>query len=229
VPRFRILKELKKSLKRKRRIAWTLGAGVALFLLSAWVGVWFAQRVITQRLSEPQVLSVEASVSLAVDNPATDDIQDLSMRDQTLHALSRWNGPIEIVLHRTYLCGEETRLLGRHPTSVAAELLRSHRDWGAGFDSRGVLVMEQAIDDLSPHCRRTAYIAMDKTGLLSLYDGLPQRDKVIRTFFQLDVERLETQISPDRMHELSNGIRISDKEEYDSVLSSFTDYVRLKS
>lgn len=227
--RFRILKELKKYLKRKRRHLWSLGAGVFLFVLASLVGTWSAHQIITQGAFQYQAVPADASVSIGMDNPASEEVWGLSIRDRTIHMLQRWEGPIEVTLHRTYLCGDETRQLGRHPTSVALELLKSHRDWGAAFDSTGVLIMEQSIDDLSPQCRKTAYIAMDSRGNLSLYDGPPRREKVIRTFFQLDIDRLESQMSQDRMLELSNGIRIQDKDEYNRILSTFNEFAILKS
>jgi forespore regulator of the sigma-K checkpoint len=229
VSRFRILKELKKSLKRKRRHVLSLGAGVAFFLLSALVGSWFAHRVVTQSLSESQVYQSDGSVPVWMDNLTAEEEPDSSLREKTLQVLQRRFDEVEVILHRTYLCGEETRQLGRHSSTVAMDLLKSHREWGAEFDSTGRLMMEQTVDDLSPQCRKTAYIGMDKNGNLSLYDGPPRREKVIRTFFQLDVDRLETRMNEDRVFELSNGIRVSDKDEYNSVLSTYNEFAKLKS
>lgn len=228
MPRFRILKEIKKSLKRKRRIVWSLGAGVALFLLATLAGVWLAKWVINLKDMDQQSISVEASIDLSEDTPVTSDMLGMSGREQAMRVLSSWEGPIELVLHRTYLCGEETRQLGRHPTKVAVQLLTAHRDWNAAFDSSGALIMEQHIDDLSLQCRKSAYMAMDKTGNLSLYDGLPKKEKVIQTFFQMDIERLEMRMSPDQLLELSRGIRITDKDEFNSVLSTFNEYALSK-
>jgi forespore regulator of the sigma-K checkpoint len=229
VSRFRILKELKKSIKRKRRHVLSLGAGVVFFLLAALVGSWFAHRVITLSLSESKVYLYDDSVPVWMDNLTVVEEPDWTMREKTLHMLQSRVDEVEVILHRTYLCGEETRQLGKQSSSVAAELLKSHREWGAEFDSIGRLLMEQTVDDLSPQCRKTAYIGMDKNGNLSLYDGPPRREKVIRTFFQLDVDRLETRMNEDRVFELSNGIRVSDKDEYNSVLSTFNEFARLKS
>jgi forespore regulator of the sigma-K checkpoint len=228
VPRFRILKEIKKSLKRKRRIVWSLGAGVAIFLLATLVGVWIAKWIITPNGMDQQSVSVEASIDLLEDNPVTEDMLGMSTREQVIRTLGSWEGPIELVLHRTYLCGEENRQLGRHPTTVAVQLLTAHRDWNAAFDSSGALIMEQSIDDLSLECRKSAYMAMDETGNLSLYDGLPRKEKVIQTFFQMDIERLEMRMSPDQLLELSKGIRITDKDEYNSVLSTFNEFALSK-
>jgi forespore regulator of the sigma-K checkpoint len=227
VSRFRILKELKKSLKRKRRHVWSLGAGVAFFLLAALVGSWLAQRVIAHGPLKESLL-VADTVPAWVDKLAVQEDPVTSEREKTLHSLSRMRADVEVVLHRTYLCGEETRQLGSHSAMDAADLLKAHREWDARLEPAARLIMEETVDDLSPQCRKTAYIGMDKNGYLSLFDGPPKRDKVIRTFFQLDVEMLETRLAPDRISELTGGIRVSDRDEYNSVLSTFNDYASIR-
>lgn len=218
--RFRILKELKKSLKRKRRHVWSLGAGVAFFLLATLAGSWLAYRMIA--LNPSEVFLPMESASAWVDNLSLDP--NASSRELTLRALRDWQGQVQLVLHRTYLCGEETRQLGRLPSAEAAELLKSHREWSASFDSQGKVLMEEAVDDLSPNCRKTAFMGVDKDGNLSLFDGPPWQEKVIRTFFQLDVDMLESRLSEERVKELAEGIRVADKDEYNSVLSTFNEF-----
>ncbi|QMV43826.1 BofC C-terminal domain-containing protein [Cohnella cholangitidis] len=223
--RFRILKELKKSLKRKRRHVWSLGLVAALFLLAAIAGSWMAHRIVAQKPS--QVFLPIESASAWAEEPGL--ARHPTSRDRTLSALQRWHGQVELILHRTYLCGEETRQLGRLSSSEASDLLKSHREWEASFDSAGKMLMEESIDDLSPQCRKTAYIGMDGDGNLTLFDGPPWQEKAIRTFFQLDVEMLESRMSDDRLRDLANGIRVTDKDEYNSVLSSFDEYAIMKS
>lgn len=225
--RFRVLKELKKRLRRKRRHILSLGIGAAVFLLASLTGSWAAYCMVTAGpLSSSQW---EESADSWIDNLNTAQVDNPENQDHVLAALSRWQGEVEIVLHRSYLCGEETRKLGRHTTAQAADLLKSHRAWQAEFDAAGRLVIEEAVDDLSPLCRKTAYIGMDENGNLSLFDGPPNKDNVIRTFFQLDVETLESNLTQDRLHELAHGIRVSDKEEYNSVLSTFREFAKVKS
>ncbi len=218
--RFRILKELKKSLKRKRRHVWSLGMIAVAFVLAALAGTWIADRVVTD-MSMEVIRPAEATQAWP---DRTTAASEPSSRDRTLLALQRLQGEVELVLHRSYLCGEEIRQLGRHSASEAAELLKAHRDWGAKLDASGKLTVQEEVDDLSPKCRKTAYIGVDNDGNLSLFDGPPWKEKVIRTFFQLDVDMLESRLGDDRVRELAEGIRVSDKNEYDSVLSAFNEY-----
>ncbi|MDB4866777.1 MAG: hypothetical protein JWR03_1110 [Cohnella sp.] len=227
---FHIMKEIKKKLKRKRRPVWSLGLLAVVFLAASALGIAAAVAIERSTLGSVPVapVSVWESGAGPTDKPSAPD-PAAKPRDLTLQALARWNGEVEVVLHRVYWCGEETRMLGRHSTGEAAELVKSHREWDVAFDRMGRVVLEELVEDLSPACRRTAYIGMDADGTLSLYDGPPRKDNVIRTFFQLDVRSLESSLSKERLHELAGGIRVSDKNEYNSVLSTYSDYALQKS
>nr|WP_246427575.1 BofC C-terminal domain-containing protein [Paenibacillus phyllosphaerae] len=84
--------------------------------------------------------------------------------------------------------------------------------------------MQQWIDDLSDACKESATFGVDKSGNLSLFDGPPKKEKVLRTFFQLDVNFMESSLPKEQVEQLTTGIRVTDKDEYNSVLSTFSDY-----
>ncbi|WP_276352805.1 BofC C-terminal domain-containing protein [Cohnella caldifontis] len=228
---FRALKELKKKLKRRRRPVLSLGMLAAVFTAASASGVGTAvliQKAILHGDAKPVVQPVADSPYAFLTSEGTGQAPETAS-DAVIQALARWDGEVEIVLHRVYWCGEERRLLGRRSAPEAAKLLRSHREWSAAFDSDGRLVLEETSHDPSPACRKTAYIGMDTDGNLSLFDGPPRKDNVVRTFFQLDVRTLESSVSKERLHELASGIKVTDRDEYDSVLSAFSDYAARKS
>lgn len=227
VLRFRVLKELKKKLKRKRRHVWSLGIGAAVFALAALAGSMGAYAIVknwSDELPDDAVAVFSASDKLGY-GPGYGNTN----RDRTIAALRRREGDVELVLHRSYLCGEETRKLGMHSSEEAYNLILAHREWDASLAAGGKLTLEESVDDLSPYCRKTAYIGLDQDGNLSLFNGPPQKDKVIRTFFQLDVKTLQTSLTQEKLEELMHGIRVSDKDEYNSVISTFSDFARMKS
>ncbi|MFC5402070.1 BofC C-terminal domain-containing protein [Cohnella soli] len=226
--RLRLWKELKKSLKRKRRHVWALGAGAAVFLLSVLTGVWMARAFVGHALGTSTVPIDSATIVAGTIEPSITD-SGSSPRAAVLAELSKRKGNVKLVLHRTYLCGEETRQLGRMTAAEAGELLKAHREWGASLEAAGKLTVEETIDDLSPACRQTSYMGIDKDGNLSLFDGPPWQEKVVRTFFQLDVDMMESRMNEESIRELSRGIRISDKDAYNSVLSSLGEFAALRS
>nr|WP_244988240.1 BofC C-terminal domain-containing protein [Paenibacillus xylanexedens] len=103
-------------------------------------------------------------------------------------------------------------------------LLAQHPEWDATVGTSDELRLKQSVDDLSPLCKQQAYISIDAVGNLNLYEGKPAEEKVIRTFFQLDVGTLESSLPEGVLEQLQQGIRVQDKDEYDSVISTFSDY-----
>ncbi|GGD54722.1 hypothetical protein GCM10010911_10470 [Paenibacillus nasutitermitis] len=157
------------------------------------------------------------------------DSQSGADSGSVIKLLAEYKGPVKVMLHRTYVCGEETSSLGTVDTREVLQMLKHHPEWTAVRGGDHEVIMEQRMDDLSEACKRRAYIGMDKDGNLSLFDGPPKKEKVMRTFFQLDVHYMESSLSKDRMDELLNGIRISDLDDYNSVISTFSDYAKDKS
>ncbi|MDQ0110828.1 BofC C-terminal domain-containing protein [Paenibacillus harenae] len=196
---FSLWKQLRRRLRRKRRPLWMLGGLLPLLMIA---------------ISIPQQAYATYSVQ---DNRAT-----------VIQALRSQEGPVTVNIHRLYVCGEETMPLGRIDSKQLVQLLASHPEWeAAAFDqSNSSLLIEHHVDDLSDYCKNHAYIGIDKDGNLTLYDGEPKKEKVVRTFFQLDVRYMESSLPQDKLDQLTRGIRISDIDEYNSVLSTYSDFAR---
>lgn len=88
------------------------------------------------------------------------------------------------MLRRYYLCGQESRPLGRMTSLQLIRLLEANSGWHATFDkTKNRVLVEQTVDEFSKHCQNEAYMGVDKQGNLSLFEGAPQQEKVLRTFF----------------------------------------------
>ncbi|MEO3947127.1 BofC C-terminal domain-containing protein [Gorillibacterium sp. CAU 1737] len=126
---------------------------------------------------------------------------------------------------RVYVCGEELQALG--PMTKRDLMLYATRfpQASASLTADGQVMFTEEIEDLSPGCKENAFFGMDAGGNLTLYDGVPEDQKVIRTFFQLNVEDLRSSLPADAWDELHTGIRVRDLEEFQSVLSTFSDYM----
>ncbi|SFS58647.1 forespore regulator of the sigma-K checkpoint [Paenibacillus sp. BC26] len=192
---FSLWKKIKKKLLRNRRPMWQLGCLLAVTLLS--------------------LTSVRSVQAMKQGHPPSRSVIDV---------LASPSEQVTVKLHRIFLCGEEKSTLGQMTSREALRLLKEHPEWTAVLDTESAVVMEQRIDDLSESCKHNGYISMDKAGNLTLFDGSPKKEKVLRTFFQLDVNYMESSLPKERIEELVNGIRITDKDEYNSVLSTFSDY-----
>ncbi|WP_219837952.1 BofC C-terminal domain-containing protein [Paenibacillus sp. R14(2021)] len=207
---FSLWRKVRQKLRRSRRPMWQLGC--LLIMLAAIAA--------NMNPANAAARSIDAAVQ------TYDALQGKpeSGARSVIAALSDQRAKVTVKLRRIYICGIEAENIGVLSAKDTLDMMRKHPEWTAVLDEQGGVVMEQRIDDLSEACKRSAYFGLDKEGNLSLFDGSPKREKVLRTFFQLDVNYMESSLPQERIDELMRGIRISDKDEFNSVLSTFGDY-----
>lgn len=80
------------------------------------------------------------------------------------------------------------------------------------------------IEPVDEKLSNDSYFGLDDHGNLSLFEGLPAEKKVVRSFFQLDIEYLESSLPQEIINQLYEGIQITDYAQYNSVLSTFSEY-----
>lgn len=212
---FHTKKRLKKRWMRWNRPIWTIGAFV-LVAWMAWKGIGLSDQMKDLMAKEPLVLETWGQYLEAEEN--ADQPQD--WLDELVKS-----GRVRIVhLNKIFTCGEESTVLGLMKPKEIAELAKSHPDWVGRLAPGGDVWFDEKNQGLSETCRRDGYVGIDKNGNLSLFEGPPKEEKVIRTFFQLDVETMESALPSEVLKQLNNGIRIQDVEEYNSVLSTFSDF-----
>jgi forespore regulator of the sigma-K checkpoint len=188
------LKKLKRQFRRKR--GWLL-AGLLLAAAVAW---------------------------FSYDRMQDDGKPDLADGSLPAIAVSDGETGYEVVLHKRYLCGEQYEPLGRHSSREAEEMLRSHPEWKLESIDENRLVYSVEVADFSPECRNNAYFGLDGNNSLALFEGRPGEGRVIRTFFQVDVEHLQNSLPRETVTELMEGIKVTDYAEYSSVLSTFSEF-----
>lgn len=129
------------------------------------------------------------------------------------------------ILHKKYVCGEEIVNLDLISYEDAVILAQQNPHWELSVDQfHSVIRFEERIEDLSPYCKQNAFFGIDEGGLFSLYDGVPKQEKIMKTFFQLNIPYLESRLPKQEFEHLQLGIRVKDIEEYDSVLSTFNEF-----
>ncbi|SEM68226.1 BofC C-terminal domain-containing protein [Paenibacillus sp. OV219] len=196
---FSLWKKIKQKLRRSRRPMWQLGSMIAAVMLL------FSCTGNDVSAAEP-------------DKPL------YGSPSSVIETLSGQSEQVNVKLRLIYLCGDEMKTLGKMSAKAALSMLAQHPEWNAVMHPGGAVVMEQRVDDLSDSCKRNGYISLDKSGNLTMFDGSPKEKKVMRTFFQLDVRYMESSLPKERIDQLMNGIRINDKDEFNSVISTFSDY-----
>jgi len=129
-----------------------------------------------------------------------------------------------VTLQRKFVCGSEEEMLGIMTPEQITSLAAANPDWEFTFTEEQSVMFTEHVDDLSESCKLNSYFGLDKLGNLTLYDGPPKEERVVRTFFQLDIEHLESALPATVVKQLREGIRVTDIAEYNSVLSTFSDY-----
>ncbi|MGG1515799.1 BofC C-terminal domain-containing protein [Paenibacillus oryzisoli] len=209
----RFLKHLKRRLRWKR--SW-LALGMFVLLGTAF---WIGYESRGAAPFNPLDHAKKAVSALARISPA-EDVR-LEKAIETLRAIQDQR---ESYLLKSYVCGEERSPLGLLASQPLIELQKKHPDWELAIGSNGDVTFTEHIEDLSPACKEKAMFGIDGSSNLSLFNGTPGADNVIRTFFQLNIQQLESSLPPGTVEQLRKGIRVSDLEEYNSVLSTFSDY-----
>lgn len=209
---FSLWKQLKRRLRRNRRPLWTLGGFVCI--------VWFSS------------MAVSSVTVHAAGWGLPQEERDIAMKSAQMNIgpsilpyLKSKKEALPVVLQRIYVCGEEMEQLGRMGSHEVVMLLSEHPEFTATLHSdQETVVLVQRIEDISDYCREHAHFGVDKRGNFSLFDGAPREEKVMRTFFQLDIHYMESSLPQRQLDLLNEGIKVKDIDEYNSVLSTFSDY-----
>jgi forespore regulator of the sigma-K checkpoint len=201
-----LIKQLKKQLKSgKRRL--TLGL-VLLLLGGAYMGM--------ERLKAFKTFEAMAA-------PET-------KQHQVLDQIKKSGNAHRVFAQKVYVCGQEVAEIGKLNSDQIAQYYKEHPQDQVKLTADGQVYFVEQVEDLSAACKHNAFFGLDKNGRLSLFEGHPNQEQIIRTFFQLNVEHLKTSLPQGTLNQLIQGIPITDLAEYNSVLSTFSDYaVELRS
>jgi forespore regulator of the sigma-K checkpoint len=211
---YKFLKHLKKKLRWNRR---RLAMGLIVVVLGSAILVQYERNgSIFGGNQMGEALSVFKPME---SKPSVDD----KKQGEAVETIKHMKGKLDTYLQKEYVCGEETQELGAFSSQELLDTHKKHPNWTIDLHEEKVVFAER-IEDLSPECKQQAYFGMDVDGNLSLFNGVPGKDNVIRTFFQLNIQYLESSLPKETVKELHDGIRVSDMAEYNSVLSTFSDY-----
>jgi forespore regulator of the sigma-K checkpoint len=131
----------------------------------------------------------------------------------------------ELVLARTYLCGvkdEERMPLSR---DHLAQALSNYRGWEVISGDADKLILHKRENDIAPACKANGYFGLSKDGVLTLFNGLPSEQNVVQTFYQINTAKMEASLSKEEVESLQKGIRVRDLAEYNSVLSTYGEFL----
>ncbi|WP_456278140.1 BofC C-terminal domain-containing protein [Bacillus sp. AK128] len=124
---------------------------------------------------------------------------------------------VTVILERVYLDGEVSEEVKEETIWSMEDFWAEYSSWQLIDQDEELIVFQKQIDDISPLLKANGYFGLTENGTLTIFNGKPNSDNVIQSFFQIDVSKLES-----RQHEeLKKGIPIHSKDNYVEVLEVF--------
>lgn len=159
---------------------------------------------------------------LALQQPTTGNM----VLEETMDVMSKQR-PYTITCKTHYICGVETETISFQEVQGAINWLDEHRaDWNVEEVKKGHYILSRFVaDDLSPVCKQDGYFSLNPEGILTIYQGPPQHNRVIETFFRIDTQRLQS-VHPQReknsitLQALKEGIRVHNLKDYYHILTA---------
>ncbi|MNI45101.1 hypothetical protein D3C73_995080 [compost metagenome] len=242
---FRLKKQLWRRWRRWKNAPW-VGAACILLTVLAWRGMQVPEEISgllsTSEWTMPEEMSEfysplqsgnqgDSVAALAAVHHNDGNSGDAGASgldtEQLLEEVSREAVSRTVHLKTTYVTGEEIETLpGRLSPAQLEVFITAHPAWSGWISGEGDLWLERRIYDLSPLMKKEAYFGVDEQGNLTLFKGPPAGDEVLRTFFQMDMGSMKSSLPEETWKQLHAGIRVQDIGEYNSVLSTFSDYER---
>jgi forespore regulator of the sigma-K checkpoint len=127
---------------------------------------------------------------------------------------------VTVKLERVYLDGEISEEIVQETIWSMEDFWAAYADWQLIDMTEDEVVFQKQVDDISPLLKTNGYFGISENGVLSIFNGKPGQAEIIQSFFQIDVEKLES-----NSHEtLMKGIPVKSKQKFEEVLESFKQY-----
>jgi forespore regulator of the sigma-K checkpoint len=132
------------------------------------------------------------------------------------------NNPIErkVILQRMYLDGELSEEKLTETIWTMEDFWLKYQGWKVVDQNENQIVLKKKENDISPLLKANGYLGMKKDGTLSIFIGRPEHAKIIHTFYQIDVGKLEVY----KQEELQKGIPIVNKDQYKQLIKEYEPY-----
>lgn len=127
---------------------------------------------------------------------------------------------ITVILERNYLDGEISQEVIEETCWSMENFWSKYDQWQLISHDESTFVFKKQVDDISPLLKANGYFGLSEDGVLTIFNGRPDRSRIIQSFFQIDVKKLESKAQ----QELLQGIPIKTKDRYVEVLETFKPY-----
>ncbi len=155
---------------------------------------------------------------------------NLSGKDNLDQDIQQVNNNIEMIIEfqSHYVVGDDYLETKTEFVESIEEIKNKYYDWEVIDVIGNKTILYKEVEDISPECKSGSYFSLDPQGYLTLFSGNPtsnsEQNSIIETFFRIDIEKLESSLPNEPVRQLYQGIPIQDLAEYNSVLSTFSEF-----
>ncbi|WHY76324.1 intercompartmental signaling factor BofC [Neobacillus sp. WH10] len=125
-----------------------------------------------------------------------------------------------VILERVYLDGELSQEVVQETCWSMESFWAKYDQWQFTDINGSTFVFRKQVDDISPLLKANGFFGVTEDGILTIFNGRPGQSRIIQSFFQIDIKKLESKIQ----EELIQGIPIKSKDHYVEVLETFKPY-----
>jgi len=100
------------------------------------------------------------------------------------------------------------------------DYLHEHPQWTLMKKNKTHIFLKRTVNDLSPVSKAAGVLGLKDGHTLTLFRGNPAQNRIIQTFFQIDVQALQAS----EYNLLKSGIPITNKRSYQKMLHMLTRY-----
>lgn len=129
---------------------------------------------------------------------------------------------VKVILARIYLDGEVSEEIVEETIISMEDFWAEYAEWDLIDQDEAQVVFQQRVDDISPLLKINGYFGISEEGTLNIYEGKPSEDKVIQSFFQINMKKLKSH----QQRELEDGIPVQSRDRYEEVLKIFKKYAK---
>lgn len=130
--------------------------------------------------------------------------------------------PLErkVILQRVYVDGEMSEEIYQEKILAMEDFWANYEDWQLIDQNKERIIFQRKENDISPLLKANGFFGVSQDGTLSIFNGRPQDSQIIQSFFQIDVEKLESH----KQQELRKGIPILNKNRYEQMIEAYKPY-----
>lgn len=127
---------------------------------------------------------------------------------------------LTVILEQIYLDGEISQEVVQETCWSMDNFWAKYDQWQLTDMNESTMVFRKKVDDISPLLKANGFFGITDDGVLTIFNGRPDRSRIIQSFFQIDIKKLESK----KQEELIQGIPIISKDHYVEVLETFKPY-----